>query len=344
MSGWTSLFKRSPKLKADPVIRWFGKMPATREYNDYYRSASEPWMNEFNEEWLIRGYELYAQRVYGGARGRSQAGAGRLPVSNCILRLPKSGMTVLAAVLDFGGDTIGRPFPLCFYVGLPTADWVGPTSDRIWVALHALRQLAGLQREVARFLNEPGQKKPEQFAAIFREREINLDRTAEPDGDIWAQRAQDVRMTDWFAATDGNLGAAGAAAWMRMAEEWGDRIAAAECEGFEATLSLPIVPQISHEVQVAGWLRWLEARMRVGRRAASLMITEMPAPKLSRLSIVTRELMADDFLLITPLAGELNYLDDLTHLRQSGDSDGAAAASGELSWADFVQSRARLGA
>ncbi|GMV98720.1 MAG: hypothetical protein HRF43_00025 [Phycisphaerae bacterium] len=341
MSGWTSLFKRSPKLKADPVIRWFGKMPATREYNDYYRSANEPWMGEFNEEWLIRGYEIYGQRVRNGPGGRS-AGKDRIPVSSCILRLPKSGMTVLSAILDFGGDTLGRPFPMCFYVGLPTADWPGPTSDRIWEALGILRQLVGIQREVARFLNDPGQKKPEQFSAMFRDRAMSLERAVEPDGDAWLPRARSVSMSDWFAASDGHLGAGDVGSWMAMADRWGARIAEAESEDFEATLSFPIVAGVPQEVQVAGWVRWLEGRMHLGRRAVSMMWTEPAASRPARLSVIARELMPEDFLLLTPLVSELNFVDDLAGLRQEPGVDGSALPAGPSSWADFVQSRAKL--
>ena len=51
--SWTNLFKsRGGKAKADPRIRWFGKLPT---YPDYYSSpADEEWAVEFND-WVLKG-------------------------------------------------------------------------------------------------------------------------------------------------------------------------------------------------------------------------------------------------------------------------------------------------
>ena len=83
--SWTSLFKKS-RLKPDPKIRWFGKLPT---YPDYYSSpADEAWVVEFND-FVLKGFEIYQRRF-----AQSGTPVPRLPVSGCFIRLPKSGMTV----------------------------------------------------------------------------------------------------------------------------------------------------------------------------------------------------------------------------------------------------------
>ena len=74
--SWTDLFKKS-RLKTDPRIRWFGKLPT---YPDYYSSpADEDWVVEFND-FVLKGFEIYQQRS-----GQSQGQLPRLPVSGCFL-------------------------------------------------------------------------------------------------------------------------------------------------------------------------------------------------------------------------------------------------------------------
>src|SRR5262245_61054214 len=129
--GWTDLFKsKSSKLKPDGALRWFGKLSTCRDY--FNSPLDEEWAAEFND-WVMKGYEQYHARLASQSgvsflAAQQEAGVQKqrhLSPASCILRLPKSGMTVLASVQDYGGDSFGRPFPLCFYVGLPTAQWPG---------------------------------------------------------------------------------------------------------------------------------------------------------------------------------------------------------------------------
>ena len=110
------------------------------------------------------------------------------------LRLPKSQMTVFTSIHDYGGDMRGRPFPLCFYVGLPTALWPGPTSGRITAALRLLADLTRLRDQIVRFFNAPGR-----FEAVFGGREFELSELeAESQDDSWAQSARQLPFAEWF--------------------------------------------------------------------------------------------------------------------------------------------------
>jgi hypothetical protein len=365
MSGWTGLFRKSPKLKPDGTLRWFGKLPT---YSDYYRgpqpqriavgdpgsNGGDAWAIEFND-WVMKGYEIYHTRASNSAAGGSPAGhrhgTPRLPVSGCVLRLPKSGMTVLASIQDYGGDAANRPFPLCFYVGLPTAQWPGPTSDGLAGAIRVLGQLMGLRREVIRFCNTPGR-----FESVFGNRDLELDGiNGDTHDNGWIRQAAAISMTDWLAAARSGGGQGSEVGgrdlnpdtWCQLALRWGEHIRRLESPEFNPTLSFPLAAGLGWEVQTAGWIRWLESRMDLKRRTLSLIVTDEPAEAPARLVVIAREPMADDFLLLTRLGGTLPYLDDLSVVRDEEPAEtqppsaedaqpGAAVPHVCENWRDFT--------
>ena len=96
------------------------------------------------------------------------------------------------------------------------------------------------------------------------------------------------------------------------------------------------------DAQSAGWLRWFESRISVEHRSLSLVVSGERNGGMGYFSVIARPPVPDDFLLLTPLASTLPYLDDLTRL--GGDDAGEAVADapagdvpGSLgSWVDFV--------
>jgi len=349
-----SLFRRKPK--PDPLIRWYGKLPA---YGDYYDSGSgEEWISEFTQKWLMNGYQAYESRRRNAqppADDHEHHHASRLPSCTCLLRLPQSGMTVLGSCLDFGGDMVGRKFPLCFFVGAPTADLPRLHGGTALPFLSILNQLLGLSRRVVRFLNDPGVKGPEQFRTEFADQEVNLDAVSAAPTDAWIERAKSIRMADWYAATGSTLGSPDLDAWLRRARRWGEMLAQGDSPGFKAVLSFPLAPErapglprIDRDLQVVGWVRWLEGRVDLKNRPTSLVITDEPAPACSRLTVVLGELAADDFLLLTPLAPHLDHVDDLAAVREDPSAETQPPASDTptatsvATWADFVTAKAQL--
>jgi hypothetical protein len=331
--GWKDLFKgKAPKAEPDPRLRWFGKLPT---YADYYTSATdEEWAVEFND-WILKGFELYM------SRGREGARVPRLPSAACILRLSKTPMTVFASVQDYGGDMRGRPFPLCFYVGLPSLDWPGPTSDRALAGLRVLYELTELRDRVIRFFNSPGR-----FDTAFGGREISLAGLSDQTGDLaWVAAARSLSLADWFQAVRPCLKADDLDSWCRTTAAWGENIAKLDSEDFGPTLRFPLVMTIPLEVQAAGWLRWLERHMDLKERLLSLVVSKDASGETGRLTVVAREVVPEDFLLMTSLAGSLSYVDDLCALAEVGAHDSQATASGVSDagpvrapeyWADFV--------
>jgi hypothetical protein len=332
--SWTDLFKSKSKASArsDPRLRWFGKLPT---YPDYYRSQTdEEWAVEFND-WVLRGYEMYRSRLRPGDHEHIQ-----LPESGCVIRLPKSGMTVFASVLDYGGDMRGRAFPMFFYIGAPTTLIPGPTSDRLAATSHILPDLLSLRRDVTRFLNSPGS-----FEAALGDREVDLGDIDEQVRDSsWITTAKTVSMDDWFAAAKNGLKVKDQHRWLALASEWGDNIAKHEGKNFEPTLQFPLASGVPLKVQTAGWFRWLESRMDLERREMSLIVTGDVEKETGRLTLIAREVVPDDFLLLTSLSNTLPYLDNLSEVGSSypdADDEGPVEPADlppeeSGSWADFV--------
>ncbi|NLX23167.1 MAG: DUF2094 domain-containing protein [Phycisphaerae bacterium] len=343
MNRWTDIFKfRSgeTKLKADPRLRWFGKLPT---YADYYSSpADEEWVTEFND-WLLKGYEVYHHRQHeGGHKGKRVP----LPVTNCAIRLPKSHVTVLASIQDYGGDMRGRPFPLTFYVGVPSAQWPGPIAGSSWGAMSVLARLSSLRHEVMRFSRAPGR-----FESVFGDREVDVEQVmVEGKDDGWLDGARRVSLTTWFDGLKAGLSTENLGVWLGLVGKWGETIAALESESFEPTFCFPLAAGLPMDMQVAAWLRWLEPLMELERRSLSLMVTEEREGGGGRLLVIARDLVQEDFLLLTPLYRSLAYLDDLTAVKPKesagGGSNGpvdAADAVPDLpeTLADFVVQRMR---
>jgi hypothetical protein len=332
--GWKDLFKsKDARHKPDPRVRWFGKLPT---YADYYSSQTdEEWAVEYND-WILKGCELFYSRQ------RQAGGDLRLPPAACAVRLPKSQMTVFASLLDYGGEMRGRPFPLTFYVGAPSGSWPGPTSARILPALRLLRELTDLREHVNQFF-----KAPARFESTFGGREIALDGIDEETrDDSWRAGAQSHALRDWFAAAKPCTKTDDVDAWFGRVMEWGGQVAQLESEEFGPTLRFPLVDSAPLEVQVPGWLCWLGRRMALDRRLVSILFAKDPDGVTGHLAVVARELVPEDFLLLTPLASSLSFVDDLCRIgsrpANAAQSDGSteaavAAVRAPDTWLEFVE-------
>ncbi len=326
--GLRDLFKsKSSRLKADPRVRWFGKLPT---YADYYGShVDDPWAKEF-QDWILKGFELYRGRLAG--EGKATA---RIPVAGAVVRLPESEMTVLASILDFGGDMRGRPFPICFFVALPTAQWPGPTSEQLGSASQVIGALLSLGREVPRFLNSPGH-----FETVFGGRELDLSGLKDQrSDDSWTQAGKTLPLSDWFNSAKKGMKIDNVHTWLRLANRFGDNLAGHESAAFEPTLRFPLSPESSPDVQTAGWLRWLESRIDLPRRTLSLVVSTGANGGAGHFTVIARKVVIDDFLLLTPLADSLPYLDNLAQVHEEEGSEGDAVSDAvdvAHSWLDFA--------
>ncbi|MCC7414258.1 MAG: DUF2094 domain-containing protein [Gammaproteobacteria bacterium] len=333
--SWTGLFgSKGPRFKPDPRVRWFGKLPT---YADYYTSRNdEEWSVEFNK-WVLEGFETYltlARREASTAQPRHTHAVARLPLAAGAIRLPNSNMTVLASFHDYGGDMVGRPFPLCFYVGVPTAQWPGPTSGSVGASVRVLSELIALREQVTRHFNAPGG-----FETRFSSLEIDLAGLNGTQDATWAAAAATIPMAEWFAAAQAGDDEAGLEAWLAAVRRGGDQSARLESPDFKPTFVLPLAAGIALPAQLAGWLQWLGCRMDLERRALTLLVVADADGGFRRLAVIARELSVDDFLLLTPMAGHLRYVDDLSRVKpvSDGDANTASLVDVPANWAAFVQ-------
>ena len=309
---WTDLFKskKTQALEADPQVRWFGKLPT---YADYYSSkADQDWAVEFND-WILRGYEVYLGR-FQSAQQQGVAvdkAARRLPLGCLVLRLPRSGMTVLACVQDYGGDMQGRPFPLFFYVAVPSERLPGPASNCVPRMARVMRDLMSLRDRVIRFLNSPGR-----FESVFDGRQIDLEGfDAESCDESWLEEARKISTAEWFAEVHSALPGLDLKGWYQRLLDWGQSIVGNESETFEPTFRFPLAMTLPVYPQVATWIRWLESRMDLKRRHLSMTVCGEAGKGVGWLCIIARETVVEDFQLLTSLGGSLAYVDDATRLR-----------------------------
>jgi hypothetical protein len=299
-------------------------------WGDYSVSSDDqPWALEVNE-WILQGFTNYHTRTNG-----SNNKSGRMPIGAAILRMPKSNMTVFVSILDYGGDSVGRPFPMCFYVGVPTPMLPGPTSETLSAAGQVIHELFGLRKEIATFLHHPGS-----LQELMEDRCVDLSGLAqETDRDSWMVPTRDFTMGEWFDAAQDGLTAPSIDTYLRAVAWYGKNIAAMNGQGFEPTFRFPLARGKSLTTQLAGWLRWLEGRLDLGSRTYSVMLTGDSPEAPGTVSTVFRELEPDDFMLLTNAASTLPYLDDLVTLGSKNvpcDDYADCGISEGSTWFDFV--------
>ena len=315
--GWRDLFKSKSIVipKPDPRLRWFGKLPT---YGDYYTSALPgDWAPGFND-WIIKGYEQYLIRSHDlGIK------PPRLPRSLFVLRLPKGEHTVIGLLDDYGGDNRGRSFPICFYVAAPTVYLPGPTSANLGVAKPVFDDLLALERDIANFFRVPGR-----FDSAFGGRELRLPDFASAEADTsWKDVAGELSLNDWLTRADGKL-ADPTGRWFERVRQFGRGIVeyAQSQEDFEPTLRFPLVADMPALTQACAWLRWLERRMPMEERYASLFIPVVTSAPGARMTVIARAPVPEDFQLLADKIEAPAYVDDLSKLTPRGNGNSKDAA------------------
>jgi hypothetical protein len=286
----------------DTALRWFGKLPT---YGDYYSSATDrDWTVEFHD-WILKGFVAY--RNCGATQEGSPSVVHR---SSWVVRLPKSNVTVLSAIADYGGDSHGRSFPLCFYVGLPTPTWPGPTANTVMDAMGVLDRLADVHAELGGVLASS-----RNVESVFSPRDLDVAAvSASGQNDSWRTVASETPFDKWFAGASALLKTKEQTAWVEAVMRWGQAIRSLESESRDATLRLPLSDAAPVDAQVAGWLCWLASYMDLERRRFSFAVTADSAHRASHLTVITRKVVPEDFLLGTSASGTLRHVDDACRL------------------------------
>lgn len=329
LSSVKQVFGRSSA--PDASVRWFGKLPSAADY--LTRQDQPPWAKAF-ADWMIAGVEAYHRVV------PRRADDERMPPSWGIVRLPKSDVSVIFSMRDYGGDARGRDFPLAYFIGVQSNRVSGPTCDECAALFSIVLELDGFHAALEADVSAKGGP----GSGRFDSRAISLQGFDAPvPSRDWSEAARRLPWLQWFRAVQGPHSMSDAEEWKRVLDTWSARITAADGPGFQPNLRFPLARNASWELQVRGWLVWLESRMRLHERFCTCLCATRTAAGDDALNLLARTVVPDDFMLLTSRASQLEYMDWAGRMSAS-NADAAAptaealpsAAEGEAAEADPI--------
>jgi hypothetical protein len=293
----------------EAAVRAYGKLPMYAEYRRLEVSPGTP--TEFSG-WLDEGRLAWVQST--GSQGTS----GSMRASRMMLQLPGAKEAVVASIWD-SRDSLGRVFPFCFFI-VCAPDALGGSVVERWVSAAGLFQYFDrLYSELTR-LGGGGD-----FYKMFRGRTtiIRPDDLDEKKREMTASAAQ-IASQDWYAALKLNRvpGEKWFPALARRAQGWVSDPSSVAAKA----LAIPLAESFSTDQQALIWLHWIE---RVAAKSGRMPWVIAPSPSAhdsgARLSVLLRDVLPHDFQLLTTLAAEYQYVDQLADV-----VDDSQAAAGEM--------------
>jgi hypothetical protein len=298
----------------EAALHAYGKLPF---YAEYRRLDLAPGTPTAFSQWMDAGRLAWARSV-------PTATAGNVYASRLLIRLPQTREVVVASVWD-SRDSLGRAFPFAFFVVCPP-EALGDDAFQRWAAAFAIQAtFERFHRELA-VLGRGGD-----FYRLYQKRTVVL----RPD-DL-AQRTKRLRYDAgtitadaWFKAALGNLDAG---EWfsglLRRTQRWKSQPGSVS----ELALSVPLARGISCEVQALLWLSWIAELIRKAGKSAWLVAPAEAELGRTALHILVRDLLPNDFQLLTTDAGDYGYVENLAQVPQAGslpaDSSPPDSSAGE---------------
>jgi hypothetical protein len=292
--------------KNETVLRAYGKLPLYAEYRRLELAPGTPttfshWMDDGRLAW---------------ARLPSRSTSATVRPSRLVIRLPETREAVVASIWD-SRDSLGRVFPLAFFVVCPP-EALGDDPFKCWVSAFAIHEtLEQFHRELAA-LGRGGD-----FYRLYQKRTVVLrpedlgQRTKRLRYD-----ASQIAAQEWFKAalgsSDANVWFAGLAQRVQRWKSQGSAVSG-------LALSCPLARGMAHEVQALLWLTWIERLLSDTGKLPGLII---PAPgDYGRVAmhILVRELLPDDFQLLTTDADQYGYVERLAEVPQPGPPEQSAS-------------------
>ena len=292
--------------KGQALLRAYGKLPL---YAEYRRLELSPGAPIAFSQWLDAGRLAWV-------RSPTKSAAASTRPSRLLIQLPDTKEAVVASVWD-SRDSLGRVFPFAFFVTCPLSA-LGDSAVERWVAATEIHHRFDAFHTQLHSLGSGGD-----FYRLYGKHMIRLrsDDSAERSATLRA-KAADIAADPWFKALpfDDELASA---AWFsglhHRAEHWR---AQPDALG-ELALSCPLARGYSHDVQAVLWLEWLDGLLEKARRTPALVVPIEGAASAPLLHVVVRDLLADDYQLLTTDDGRYDFSEKLSLLPATG-SDGAA--------------------
>lgn len=290
-------------------LRAYGKWPL---YAEYRRLELAPGVSTVFSQWLDAGRLAW---MHAAPRFEQPA---KMAHCRLLLRLPGAKELVIASVWD-SRDNVGREFPFSFFITCPPealgADALEVFTSTVFVWDLFDGYYAELRRLTSGDFYKAYQKRaiaPKRDDLAERVRAL-LELASRIDAEAWfaGLGVKDQNAADWF----GSL--------VRRSQRWQQAPNAAA----QLAVSCPLAAGVASDPQACIWLRWFEPFARAAGRAAWLIAPgrEHAGPGLLHLGL--RDLLPEDFQLMTAQAGEYGYVENLLRTPKSveGGADGAAA-------------------
>lgn len=302
------LFSGPPSADGNrATLRAYGKLPM---YAEYRRLEVSPGTATAYSQWMDAGRLAWVQ-----ASARREEKGAMVP-SRMLVQLPGAKEVVVASLWD-SRDNVGRVFPFSFFVVSaldalgrdPFQRWTSATYifdqfDRAYGELSVLRGGGDFYRHCR---GRTVLLTPEDLAE--RQRAL-LDQASKIDAQAWftALDLPSVTPTDWFSAL------------VRRAARWNRQ------PGDMAQLAIgcPLADGISFNAQAMLWLRWIEPLAKRAKKTAWLVSPGCTNGSGCSAYLILRDLIPDDFQLLTSQARDYSFVENLAVL-PSSVPDGAAS-------------------
>lgn len=303
-----------PAEKNETLLRAYGKLPF---YAEYRRMEVSPGTPTLFSQWLDAGRLAWARSATAG-------GKGALRGSRLLIQLPDTKESIVARLWD-SRDSLGRVFPFAFFIVCPP-EALGAEPVARWTAALSVCEC------FERFHAELGQlARGGNFYKVYGKRAIPIrpDDAAERTERL-RRAAAAVSGRDWFKAIslDGEIDAG---RWFSALAHRARRWQAKPALLADQALRCPLAQGIAYEAQAALWLEWIG---RFGKKAARMPAIIVPAAGdagPASLHLIARNLLPDDYQVMTTDDRTYGYVDDLAGAQQHADDAPVDPPTGGLS-------------
>jgi hypothetical protein len=289
------------------VLRAYGKLPF---YAEYRRLELAPGAPTAFSQWLDAGRLAWVR-----SPAKSEKGATR--ASRLLVGLPDTKEAIVASLWD-SRDNLGRVFPFAFFAVCPP-ELLGRDPVERWVAASAVHRSFDQLYARLHSLGSGGD-----FYRLYQKHMVTL-RPEDLGERVRALREEAARIlvAPWFRALslDGEVApAAWFAGLRRRAERWKSQSSALA----NMAVSCPLARGTSCGAQVVLWLEWLGGLLKTTRRMPWLIVPQEGERCGGALSVVLRDLLPDDYQLLTTDDRSYSYVENLA---APPTAEGAAPAA-----------------
>jgi hypothetical protein len=281
-------------VRGQAVLRAYGKLPF---YAEYRRLEVAPGAPTAFSQWMDAGRLAWV-------RSPAKSAAGATRASRMLVGLPDTKEAIVASMWD-SRDSLGRAFPFAFFVVSPLES-LGSDAVERWVAASLIHRSFDQLYARLHSLGSGGD-----FYRLYRKHMITL----RPD-DL-GERARALRedaarimAEPWFKALslDGEVAPS---AWftglLRRAERWKSQPSGLA----NMAVSCPLALGLAYGAQVVLWLEWFGGLSKKGGRMPWVVLPLENEPSAPTLNLVMRDLLPDDYQLLTTDDRAYGYVESL---------------------------------